>query len=77
MMNKNMPQSDAALLKQMDAYWRATNYLSVGQVYLLDNPLLKQPLKLEHLSDDDLFGSSPQKWIPRLSDHETEVICGG
>ena len=32
----------------MDAYWRAANYLSVGQIYLYDNPLLKQPLKKEH-----------------------------
>ena len=32
------------LLKKMDAYWRAANYLSVGQVYLYDNPLLKRPL---------------------------------
>ncbi|MCQ2504535.1 MAG: phosphoketolase family protein [Saccharofermentans sp.] len=34
-------------LKKMDAYWRATNYLSAGQLYLLDNPLLKQPLTLD------------------------------
>ena len=34
------------LLDQMDAYWRAANYLSVGQLYLCDNPLLKRPLKL-------------------------------
>jgi xylulose-5-phosphate/fructose-6-phosphate phosphoketolase len=33
----------------MDAYWRAANYLSVGQIYLLDNPLLRQPLTLEHI----------------------------
>jgi xylulose-5-phosphate/fructose-6-phosphate phosphoketolase len=33
----------------MDAYWRASNYLSVGQIYLLDNPLLKEPLLLEHV----------------------------
>ena len=33
-------------LHQMDAYWRAANYLSVGQIYLYDNPLLKRPLKL-------------------------------
>lgn len=33
----------------MDAYWRALNYLSVGQIYLLDNPLLKQPLELSHI----------------------------
>lgn len=36
-------------LKRMDAYWRAANYLSVGQIYLLDNPLLKEPLTLEHV----------------------------
>jgi len=34
------------LLRQMDAYWRAANYLSVGQIYLYDNPLLKRPLGL-------------------------------
>ena len=33
----------------MDAYWRAANYLSVGQIYLYDNPLLKEPLKLSHV----------------------------
>jgi xylulose-5-phosphate/fructose-6-phosphate phosphoketolase len=37
------------ILSQMDAYWRASNYLSVGQIYLLDNPLLKGPLKREHV----------------------------
>lgn len=36
-------------LKKIDAYWRASNYLSVGQIYLFDNPLLKQPLKREHI----------------------------
>src|SRR5271155_2838381 len=34
------------LLQKMDAYWRAANYLSVGQIYLYDNPLLKRPLAL-------------------------------
>jgi len=34
------------LLHKMDAYWRAANYLSVGQIYLYDNPLLKRPLTL-------------------------------
>ncbi|MBB6499015.1 phosphoketolase [Pedobacter cryoconitis] len=37
------------LLKNMDAYWRAANYLSVGQIYLYDNPLLREPLKLSHV----------------------------
>jgi xylulose-5-phosphate/fructose-6-phosphate phosphoketolase len=39
----------AALLARMDAYWRAANYLSVGQIYLLDNPLLRKPLEREHV----------------------------
>jgi len=37
------------LLQKMNAYWRAANYLSVGQIYLYDNPLLKKPLTLEHV----------------------------
>lgn len=37
------------LLNKIDAYWRAANYLSVGQIYLWNNPLLKEPLKLEHI----------------------------
>jgi xylulose-5-phosphate/fructose-6-phosphate phosphoketolase len=37
------------LLHKMDAYWRAANYLSVGQIYLRDNPLLRQPLALSHV----------------------------
>ncbi|HQU29317.1 MAG TPA: phosphoketolase family protein, partial [Nitrospirales bacterium] len=36
-------------LERMDAYWRAANYLSVGQIYLHDNPLLKKPLTLDHI----------------------------
>ena len=48
-------------LKAMDAYWRAANYLSVGQIYLYDNPLLKQPLKLEHIKPRLLghWGTTP------------------
>jgi len=37
------------LLQKINAYWRAANYLSVGQIYLYDNPLLKEPLRLEHV----------------------------
>ncbi len=40
---------ESSLLEKMDAYWRAANYLSVGQIYLLDNPLLQEPLKMEHI----------------------------
>jgi xylulose-5-phosphate/fructose-6-phosphate phosphoketolase len=36
-------------IKKMDRYWKAANYLSVGQLYLLDNPLLEEPLKKEHI----------------------------
>ena len=37
------------MLQKMDAYWRAANYLSAGQLYLLDNPLLRQPLTMDHV----------------------------
>ena len=40
---------EAVLLRKIDAWWRAANYLSVGQTYLYDNPLLKEPLKIEHV----------------------------
>jgi xylulose-5-phosphate/fructose-6-phosphate phosphoketolase len=36
-------------VRKMNAYWRAANYLSVGQIYLFDNPLLREPLKPEHV----------------------------
>ena len=49
------------LLQKMDAYWRAANYLSVGQIYLYDNPLLKKPLTLEHIKPRLLghWGTTP------------------
>jgi len=40
---------DAELARKIDAYWRAANYLSVGQIYLCDNPLLKEPLAIAHV----------------------------
>jgi xylulose-5-phosphate/fructose-6-phosphate phosphoketolase len=48
-------------LKLIDAYWRAANYLSVGQIYLYDNPLLKKPLKKEHVKPRLLghWGTTP------------------
>lgn len=54
------PLSDSELHK-MNAYWRAANYLSVGQIYLLDNPLLKEPLKIEHVKPRLLghWGTTP------------------
>jgi xylulose-5-phosphate/fructose-6-phosphate phosphoketolase len=49
------------LLRKIDAYWRAANYLSVGQIYLFDNPLLKKPLKRDHVKPRLLghWGTTP------------------
>src|SRR5690242_14527516 len=48
-------------LRLIDAYWRAANYLSVGQIYLLDNPLLREPLAPEHIKPRLLghWGTTP------------------
>src|SRR4029079_2524068 len=48
-------------LRTIDAYWRAANYLSVGQIYLLDNPLLREPLRPEHVKPRLLghWGTTP------------------
>jgi xylulose-5-phosphate/fructose-6-phosphate phosphoketolase len=60
-----MSHEDATLtpeyIARMDAYWRAANYLSVGQIYLLDNPLLKEPLELKHVKPRLLghWGTTP------------------
>ncbi|WP_315785773.1 MULTISPECIES: phosphoketolase family protein [unclassified Bradyrhizobium] len=55
---KSNPADDLDLL---DRYWRAANYLSVGQIYLLDNPLLSEPLKPEHIKPRLLghWGTTP------------------
>ncbi len=52
-----MPESYA----ELDAWWRAANYLSVGQIYLLDNPLLREPLRAEHVKPRLLghWGTTP------------------
>ncbi|HZD54942.1 MAG TPA: phosphoketolase family protein [Candidatus Aquicultoraceae bacterium] len=49
------------LLRRMDAWWRAANYLSVGQIYLFDNPLLREPLKPDHVKPRLLghWGTTP------------------
>lgn len=48
-------------LRRMDAWWRAANYLSVGQIYLYDNPLLKEPLEISHVKPRLLghWGTTP------------------
>ncbi|HVU96832.1 MAG TPA: phosphoketolase family protein [Puia sp.] len=54
-------QLSESLLRKMDAYWRAANYLSVGQIYLHANPLLREPLKPEHIKNTLLghWGTTP------------------
>src|SRR5258708_33996573 len=56
----NQPLSPEELRK-MNAYWRAANYLSVGQIYLYANPLLREPLKMEHVKPRLLghWGTTP------------------
>ncbi|PVV10220.1 MAG: phosphoketolase [gamma proteobacterium symbiont of Ctena orbiculata] len=53
--------TDKELLERMDAYWRACNYLAAGMIYLQDNPLLREPLKSEHIKKRLLghWGASP------------------
>ncbi|MDO8986409.1 phosphoketolase [Cypionkella sp.] len=77
------PQPD---LRHIDAYWRAANYLTVGQIYLLDNPLLREPLRIEHVKPRLLghWGTSPGlsfiyahlNRIIRLQDANVIYVCG-
>ncbi len=57
-MATTLSKKEVALI---DAYWRAANYLSVGQIYLFDNPLLREPLKEEHIKPRLLghWGTTP------------------
>ena len=57
---KDRPLSQE-LLRKINAYWRAANYLSVGQLYLCNNPLLREPLKLSHVKSMLLghWGTTP------------------
>ena len=54
-------QGSAIDVDLLDRYWRAANYLSVGQIYLLDNPLLREPLRPEHIKPRLLghWGTTP------------------
>ncbi|MFL5921935.1 MAG: phosphoketolase, partial [Gaiellaceae bacterium] len=73
-------------LRRLDAFWRAANYLSVGQIYLLDNPLLREPLRPEHVKPRLLghFGTVPGLnlvWAHvnraiRARDLDAIYICG-
>ena len=73
-------------LTRMDAYWRAANYLSVGQIYLRDNPLLREPLRREHVKARLLghWGTTPglnfvyvhMNRVIRARDLDAIYICG-
>ncbi|MFR1445807.1 hypothetical protein ACLUYJ_19815, partial [Acinetobacter baumannii] len=73
-------------LELLDRYWRAANYLSVGQIYLLANPLLREPLKPEHIKPRLLghWGTTPGlnfiyahlNRVIRTSDLDVIYICG-
>jgi len=77
---------NAEELRQMDAYWRACNYLCAGMIYLYDNPLLREPLKPEHIKQRLLghWGSDPGQtflWVHlnrliRKYDLNMIYICG-
>jgi xylulose-5-phosphate/fructose-6-phosphate phosphoketolase len=72
------------ILDRIDAYWRAANYLSVGQIYLFDNPLLKRPLTLGdirhmllgHWGRADLQKVIPDIDITARGEHLTSVAAG-
>jgi len=75
-----------AELRKLDAYWRAANYLSVGQIYLMDNPLLRVPLELKHVKPRLLghWGTTPglnfiyAHFNRAIKAHDLDVIyiCG-
>src|ERR1035438_6892802 len=62
-------------LRKIDAYWRAANYLSVGQIYLMENPLLRAPLRKEHIKPRLLghWGTTPG--LNFVYAHMNRVIC--
>ena len=62
-------------LRLIDAWWRAANYLSVGQIYLLDNPLLREPLRPEHVKPRLMghWGTTPG--LNLIYAHMNRVIC--
>ena len=59
--NQRTERLSSEEVRLLNAYWRAANYLSVGQIYLFDNPLLREPLKLEHIKPRLLghWGTTP------------------
>jgi len=61
-------------LDLLDAWWRAANYLSVGQIYLLDNPLLREPLKPEHVKPEAAWALGTTPGLNLIYAHLNRVI---
>lgn len=86
MTNRQQSAAAAGDLDLLDRYWRAANYLSVGQIYLLDNPLLREPLRPEHIKPRLLghWGTTPGlnfiyahlNRVIRALDLDVIYICG-
>ena len=82
MTGRSMSSIDPTQLERMDAYWRAANYLSVGQIYLKDNPLLDRPLTIDDIKPRLLghWGTTPglnfiYTHLNRLiTDHDLDMI---
>src|SRR5690348_4524672 len=84
--NAGKPALTPDELRKIDAYWRAANYLSVGQIYLLDNPLLREPLRPEQVKPRLLghWGTTPGlnlvyahlNRVIRTRDLNAIYICG-
>ena len=82
----NMPHSELSELQKLDGWWRAANYLSVGQIYLITNPLLREPLRKEHIKPRLLghWGTTPglnfiyahMNRAIRLYDLNAIYVCG-
>src|SRR6476469_10116763 len=70
------------MLDKMQRYWQATNYLTIGQIYLQTNPLLREPLRIEHIKPRLLghWGTSPGRSLiyvhlnRLINEHELDVI---
>lgn len=86
MTNQQQSTSASSDLDLLDRYWRAANYLSVGQIYLLDNPLLREPLRAEHIKPRLLghWGTTPGlnfiyahlNRVIRALDVDVIYVCG-
>src|SRR5438270_10947593 len=74
-MEDAMPNVDQERLNQIHQYWNAANYLTIGQIYLRDNPLLREPLRPEHIKPRLLghWGTSPG--LSFIYVHLNRLIC--